>query len=87
MTKVKSEVEAFAEALPVSGLVPVAQGFPGHASDQLIKFRDALYTSRTVVLPDGRTLPVVKSLVMVEADDDVALKYLKAHPEYEQLKE
>jgi hypothetical protein len=30
---------------------------------------------------------VAKSLVSVEAGDDVALKYLKAHPEYEQLKE
>lgn len=52
-----------------------------------VKFRDTLYTSRTVILPDGRTLPVAKSLVTVEAGDDVALKYLKAHPEYEQLKE
>ena len=52
-----------------------------------VNFRDTLYTSRTVILPDGRTLPVAKSLVSVEAGDDIALKYLKAHPEYEQLKE
>lgn len=52
-----------------------------------LTFRDILYTSRTVILPDGRTLPVIKSLVSVEAGDDVALKYLKAHPDYEQFKE
>jgi hypothetical protein len=52
-----------------------------------LTFRDTLYTSRTVILPDGRTLPVIKSLVSVEVSDDVALKCLKAHPEYEQLKE
>ena len=53
----------------------------------LLTFRDTLYTSRTVILPDGRTLPVAKSLVSAEVGDDVALKYLKAHPEYVQLKE
>jgi len=52
-----------------------------------LTFRDTLYTSRTVVLPNGRTLPVAKSLVTVEVSDDVALKCLKAHPEFEQLKE
>ncbi|MBX8469745.1 hypothetical protein K5E37_11905 [Pseudomonas sp. RIT778] len=87
MTKAKPEVEALAEAQPVSGLVPVAQGFPGNASDQFITFLDTLYSSRTVILPDGRTLPVIKSLVSVKAGDDIALKCLKAHPEYEQLKE
>jgi hypothetical protein len=87
MTKAKPEVEAIVDAQPVSGLVPVAQGFPGQTSDQFIKFRDTLYSSRTVILPDGRMLPVIKSLVSVEAGDDIALKCLKAHPEYEQLKE
>jgi hypothetical protein len=56
-------------------------------STSTLTFRDTLYTSRTVILPDGRTLPVIKSLVSVEAGDDIALKCLKAHPEYEQLKE
>ncbi len=87
MTKAKPEVEALVEAQPASGLVPVAQGFPGQTSDQFIMFRDTLYSSRTVILPDGRSLPVAKSIVAVEVSDDIALKCLKAHPEYEQLKE
>ncbi|MDD1136038.1 hypothetical protein M5G22_00585 [Pseudomonas sp. TNT2022 ID233] len=87
MTKAKPEVETLAEAQPASGPVPVAQEFPGNASEQFITFRDTLYSSRTVILPDGRTLPVAKSIVAVEMSDDVALKCLKAHPEYEQLKE
>ncbi|MCX4217972.1 hypothetical protein MKZ87_10040 [Pseudomonas sp. MCal1] len=52
-----------------------------------VTFRDKLYTSRTVVLPDGRTLAVAKNKVTVDSADDVALKTLKAHAEFEQLKE
>ncbi|UDI95755.1 hypothetical protein [Pseudomonas sp. IAC-BECa141] len=52
-----------------------------------VTFRDTLYTSRTVVLPDGRTLAVAKNKVTVDSADDVALKTLKAHAEFEPLKE
>ena len=52
-----------------------------------VTFRDTLYTSRTVVLPDGRTLAVAKNKLTVDSADDVALKTLKAHAEFEQLKE
>lgn len=52
-----------------------------------VTFRDKLYTSRTVVLPDGRTLAVAKNKVTVDSADDVAFKTLKAHAEFEQLKE
>jgi hypothetical protein len=52
-----------------------------------VSFRDTLYTSRTVVLPDGRTLAVAKNKVTVDSADDVALKTLKTHGEFEQLKE
>lgn len=52
-----------------------------------VTFRDTLYTSRTVILPDGRTLAVAKAQVSVDGADDVALKCLKAHTEFEQLKE
>lgn len=87
MNKAKTDTEVQLEALPVPGLVPVAQGFPGHAPARIVKFRDTLYTSRTVVLPDGRTLAVARGEVTVDIADDVALKCLKAHPEFEQLKE
>ena len=52
-----------------------------------VTFRDTLYTSRTVILPDGRTLAVAKAVVSVDGSDDVALKCLKANAEFEQLKE
>ncbi|EZP31921.1 hypothetical protein BW33_02195 [Pseudomonas sp. RIT288] len=52
-----------------------------------VTFRDKHYTSRTVVLPDGRTLAVAKNKVTVDSADDVALRTLKAHAEFEQLKE
>ncbi|MCM8743180.1 MULTISPECIES: hypothetical protein [Pseudomonas] len=52
-----------------------------------VTFRDTLYTSRTIILPDGRTLAVAKNKVTVDSADDVALKTLKAHAEFEQLKE
>jgi hypothetical protein len=50
-------------------------------------FRDTLYTSRTLILPDDRTLAVAKGVIAVSTTDDLALKYLKAHAEFEQLKE
>jgi hypothetical protein len=50
-------------------------------------FRDTLYTSRTLILPDDRTLAVVKGAVSVSTSDDLALKYLKTHAEFELLKE
>lgn len=50
-------------------------------------FRDSLYTSRTLILPDDRTLAVVKGAVSVSTSDDVALNYLKTHTEFELLKE
>lgn len=50
-------------------------------------FRDTLYTSRTLILPDNRTLAVARGTVTVSTTDDVALKYLKAHAEFEPFKE
>jgi hypothetical protein len=50
-------------------------------------FRDTLYTSRTLILPDDRTLAVVTGAVSVNTSDDLALNYLKAHTEFELLKE
>lgn len=51
-------------------------------------FRDKLYTSRTLILPDsGRPLAVLKAQVSVQATDAEALEYLKAHEEFELLQE
>ncbi|WP_256662907.1 hypothetical protein [Pseudomonas sp. 91RF] len=75
------------EGAPVPGLVPLTQGFPGNASARVTTFRDTLYTSRTVILPDGRTLAVAKSKVSVDISDEVALTCLKNHAEFEPLQE
>ncbi|MCH5571182.1 hypothetical protein LT709_09270 [Pseudomonas syringae pv. syringae] len=48
-------------------------------------FRDTLYTSRTLILPDDRTLSVAKGIVTAQADDTVALEYLRQHPDLESL--
>jgi hypothetical protein len=63
---------------------PAADQSP--AADLLLKFRDTVYTSRTLIIPaTGRTLPVSKGCVAVSASDEQALSYLKAHKEFEPL--
>lgn len=47
-----------------------------------VVFRDTVYTSRVLILPDsGRALPVVRHLVSVPEGDTVALEYLGQHPD------
>lgn len=55
------------------------------ASDEpLLKFRDKVYTSRTLCIPGTeRTLPVAKATVEVPASDEQAVSFLKANPEFE----
>ena len=48
-------------------------------------FRDKVYTSRTLILPDGATLPVAKGRVSADSDDQ--FQYLNTHPEFERLTE
>ncbi|WP_405125759.1 hypothetical protein ACI51W_27010 [Pseudomonas marginalis] len=61
---------------------PVADAGPGST------FRDTLYTSRTLILPDsGRALVVLKQRVSVPATDAEALNYLKSNEEFELLQE
>jgi hypothetical protein len=56
------------------------------ATNLLLKFRDKVYTSRTLIIPEtGRTLSVAKGAVEVSASDEQALTYLKAHEEFEPL--
>jgi hypothetical protein len=51
-------------------------------------FRDRLYTSRTLILPDsGRALVVLKQRVSVPGTDAEALDYLKSNEEFELLQE
>lgn len=48
-------------------------------------FRDKVYTSRTLILPDGSALPVAKG--QVSAVSDAQLQYLNTHPDFEPLTE
>ncbi|WP_339492298.1 hypothetical protein [Pseudomonas sp. EA_15y_Pfl2_R67] len=55
---------------------------------ELLKFRDKVYTSRLLIVPDtDRTLPVNKGVVEVLVSDTDAVKFLKANEEFELLKE
>ncbi|RMM27275.1 hypothetical protein ALP86_03169 [Pseudomonas amygdali pv. mori] len=48
-------------------------------------YRDTLFTSRTLILPDDRTLAVAKGIVTALADDAVAVQCLSTHPDLESL--
>ncbi len=48
-------------------------------------FRDKVYTSRTLILPSGVTLPVAKG--RASAVDDDQFQYLNTHPDFERLTE
>ena len=48
-------------------------------------FRDKVYTSRTLILPTGATLPVAKGRVIAFGDDQ--FQYLNTHPDFERLTE
>lgn len=68
------------EAMSVSdALVPLAPAVAVRI------YRDKLFTSRTLILPDERTLAVANGIVTAQADDTVALEYLRAHLDLEQL--
>lgn len=50
-------------------------------------FRDMVYTSRILILPGERQLPVAKGRVTVASDDVDALAYLQKHADFEPLQE
>ena len=54
-------------------------------TDPVRAFRDKVYTSRTLILPGGATLPVAKG--RVSAVDDQQFQYLNNHPDFERLTE
>ncbi|WP_223538832.1 hypothetical protein [Pseudomonas sp. BF-R-12] len=63
------------------------QAAPELALERL-KFRDMVYTSRTLIIPEtDRALPVSKGLVEVLVSDTDAVKFLKANAEFEPAKE
>lgn len=79
-----------AEAIAVPGLKPAPLGFPvtADAVDSIGPprvFRDKVFTSRTLIMPGGGTLPVVAGRVTACGDDQYA--FLKAHPDLQQLPE
>ncbi len=89
MSKPKPDVGASDQQgdQPVSAVVLVSKEIPDSIPGTFTTFRDTRYTSRTVVLSDGRTLAVAKGRVSVAIDDDVALKCLNHHAEFALLKE
>ena len=64
----------------------IEQPQPQRATDLVMKFRDKVFTSRTLIIPgSGRTLPVAKGCIEVSVSDEQAVSYLKAHQEFEPL--
>lgn len=58
---------------------------PAAVGVRTLFFRDKLYTSRQVILPDGTALFVNKGVAEVESDNAQAIAHLKAHAEFEPL--
>lgn len=65
--------------------VKKASAAPG--APAVVTYADKVFTSRTLFLPDGRSLVVVRGGVSAPADDAEALAYLEQHPEFEKLQE
>ncbi|MGN8102942.1 hypothetical protein [Pseudomonas sp. 22072] len=89
MSKSRTDGDS-AEAIVVPGLKPAPLAFPVTADPvesigPARVFRDKVFTSRTLILPGGGTLPIVAGRVTACGDDQFA--FLKAHPDLEQLKE
>ncbi|KTB85967.1 hypothetical protein AO069_24605 [Pseudomonas syringae pv. syringae PD2774] len=77
-------------AAPTSQVTPtaisVAEAVSNPAPAVAVRmYRDTLFTSRTLILPDDRTLSVAKGIVTALADDAVAVQCLSTHPDLEPL--
>ena len=54
------------------------------AADLLLKFRDTVFTSRTLIIPGTKcTLSVAKGCVEVSVSDEQAVTYLKSNAEFQ----
>ena len=62
--------------VPVSGETPITPGRP---------FRDSVYTSRTLVLPDGETIRVAQG--RATAVSIKQFEYLNTHPDLQLIEE
>jgi hypothetical protein len=89
MSKAKTEIiDSVAVRLPGSGVdfetpqVPVLSETP-ITPGRL--FRDSVYTSRTLVLPDGETVPVAQG--RATAVSIKQFEYLNAHPDLQLIEE
>lgn len=82
-TAAKKPAEKAADTPAVDGVAAAAVVAPVAPQGPL--YADSVFISRTLVLPSGRTLAVARG--QVAADDAEALAYLKAHPDFEPVKE
>lgn len=73
---VVSTTDIVADETATAALIPVSTGRI---------FRDNVFTSRTLIMPDGRSLPVSKGRVTALGDDQ--FEYLNNHPDLELLME
>ena len=55
--------------------------------EAIVVFRDRVYTSRTLFLPDDRQLKVAKGLVWVAESDSIGRQYLDDHVDFKPLPE
>ncbi|MBD8091730.1 hypothetical protein IFT48_17190 [Pseudomonas fluorescens] len=82
MSKSKSDVEP----LPVNDTPSASNLTPAPGPVEPVHlFRDKVFTSRTLILPDCQPLTVTKGLVAVVADEQ--RKFLSSHPDFEPVKE
>lgn len=89
-SRTEGDLTETTEAIAVPGLKPAPRGFPATAEavepiGPLRVFRDKVFTSRTLIMPGGGTLPVIAGRVAACGDDQYA--FLNAHPDLEQLPE
>ncbi|MBD8791205.1 hypothetical protein IFR09_17065 [Pseudomonas syringae] len=70
-----ASVEVPVTETPATDLLPVAIR---------TRFRDTIYTFRTVVLPSGATVSVQQGIAVVDANSE-ALEYLLSHADFERL--
>lgn len=93
MSKQKTDAEpsaavVFAEPESVSNEPSRVVAIDPAPLEAVVIFRDTLYTSRTLVLPeDGRTILVTGGYVAVPVSDVQALAYLNSRDEFEQPQE